>query len=264
MVRLKTPGCSQVATRPLDSRRWGLLFTEETMSQDPFVPEPSLSTLNTWTALQTACFLPWKHRSTLPAASGKGGPHGSCMGLRLGSGSPCSGDPTGELTLEPWKEVRFKWRNWGSDLWTAWARLLEDGGSARFLNALYHDRFKKRAPLCFRNEPSDSTSHFLPLETAWAPTLPFRSSLAFRSTLGSERPLLCVSTSSSHCGSVAPAHSPLGDLNKCRCGEALVAQGKLRRWRKGFYHDCGFGYTFWKPLNYAPNWSFYCTLIITQ
>lgn len=77
------------------------------LSRDRFVPEPRLSTLNRVNSSSDRILPALKARSTLPAASGKRGSSWRPLGLRLGSGSPRSSDPTGELTVEPWEEVRF-------------------------------------------------------------------------------------------------------------------------------------------------------------
>ena len=85
----------------------GALFTEETVSRDPFVPEPRLSTLNRVNSSADHILPALKARIHAACCLRKGGPHGGHVGLRLGSGSPRSSDPTGELMLEPWEEVCF-------------------------------------------------------------------------------------------------------------------------------------------------------------
>ena len=128
--RLKSPGCSQVATRPLDSRRRGLCLQRRLCPRTPLSQSPGSQLWTQLTALQTAYFLPWKHGSTLPAASGKRGSSWRPRGTEVGVRESTFKWP--HWWVDAWAlggSLFHKRRNWGSDLWTAWGRLLEDGGA---------------------------------------------------------------------------------------------------------------------------------------
>ena len=147
--RLKSPGCSQVATRPLDSRRRGLCLQRRLCPGTPLSQSPGSQLWTELTALQTTYFLPWKHGSTLPAASGKGVLMEATWDWGWGQGVHIQVTPRVSWCLSPGRKSvsqtkKLRLRSVNCLRPPSWRQR----GSC-FLNTSYRNRFKKWAPLCF-------------------------------------------------------------------------------------------------------------------